>query len=49
MELFNKKYDWEGLYDLGRDVLEAVEGSGVPDEYEGVIQVVMTFIPKTVD
>ena len=36
--LLQKEYGWEDLSDLGRDVVEAVEDSGLPGEFKGVIE-----------
>ena len=45
--IFNRAYDWNSLSDLERDVMEAVEDSGLPGEYTGEIRVVMTYVPPT--
>jgi len=52
--IFDKKYEgFESLYDLDRDVCEAVDADFNPlakkhlaGEYEGTVQVIMVYTPK---
>lgn len=43
MELINKAYAWEEINDLERDIMEAIEDSGLPGEFTGTIRVIMTY------
>jgi hypothetical protein len=51
--IFDKKYEgFESLYDLDRDICEAVDPDFNPlakmlaGEYEGTVQVIMVYTPK---
>jgi len=46
--VFQKRYDWESLYDLESDMIEAFNDSnpkmeGIPGEFTGTIIVTMTY------
>lgn len=51
--IFEKSYDWESLYDLSRDVEEAVDPAlnkamkGIPEDFKGAMCVRITYRAKS--
>lgn len=42
-QIFKKEYDWESLFDLERDIIEAVEESDLDGEFTGTITVTIKY------
>lgn len=44
--LFEREYTSESIFDLDRDVSEILEYSDIPDEFEGLIKVTITYVSE---